>query len=718
MYTEETKFGTTIRVLFYCDDADENYLPVQKKTLRDDPLEFGLGLAKKALKDQSTIFTRYKVDVVNRNYDYTSDGGVDRANPKPASHKITRELLNQYSQIWIFGMHYRNYSVYTSAYGGPEAELTDPEVSALREWMDNGGGVLITGDHSNPIDGRLLNLGRALGIRVPRAGELRVWEGPPVSGPSLGYHVDTAGDFDMSRMPMQEDATPQTIRVKYEWNFHREKLREGLFGVYQTLDPHPLFSVPVTNDNPQGVIDVFPDHSHEGAIRIPETLDPAVWPTRGSWQPRPEIVAWGTNKANLFVIREVGLVAVYDGNPVGVGRIVADATWHRFTNVNLVGFLENDNSPGSVLRRIGQYYANLAYYLSNRNIRQRLLNQILLFSMDSPTVREVYGSPAKILGQTALKVVSNYLNPGMISDLLRSPVVELISDRALAKFKSTPLLDHAVVFGEMLTVLKAGTITLDDAGDLVNGIDVQRQGVANAVKAEILRQEQSLETLKVAFDPNAQLLGYWKFDEEEGTFVKDDSSHNNHGKLDLGSGSVPPSRIASSHLFGLRFNGLNSVNIPSSPSLEPDTLTVMAWVKGNRPQDLAYILSKGADSTTAASFALYSGNNNGLIFYIYDGDNYYSSPEISVPDEIWNNEWFHVAGSYDGSSVRLYINGLEVGSGTAISTSIKYDLPTDQTLLIGSYFGSSGFVGDIDEVMIWYGAMTAEEISEFVVNNP
>jgi hypothetical protein len=718
MYTEEVKFRVTIRVLFYCDDSDENYLPVQKKTLRHDSLEFGLGLAKKALEDQSNFFTQYKVDVVNRNYDYTSDGGIDHANPKPASHKITRELLNRYSQIWIFGMHYRNYPDYIDHMGGPEAELTDPEVSALREWMDNGGGVLITGDHSNQVNDRLLNLGRALGIRVPRAGELRVWEGPPASGPP-DYYVDTAGDFDMGRMSKQEDATPQTIRVKYKWNSHREKLREGLFNIVDlTLDPHPLFSVPVTNDNPQGVIDVFPDHSHEGAIRIPKTLDPAVWPTRGSWQPSPEIVAWGTNKAKPFIFSEVGLVAVYNGDPVGVGRIVADSTWHHFTNVNLVGFLEDDNSLGPTLRRMGQYYANLAYYLSNRKIRQRLLNQILLFSMDSPTVREVYGSPSEILGQTALRVVSNYLNPGMVSDLLRSPVVDLVSDRALAKFKSIPLLDPAVVFGEMLIVLKAGTITLDDAGDLVNGIDVQGQGVANAVKAEILRQEQSLETWKVAFDPNAQLLGYWKFDEEEGMFVKDDSSHNNHGKLDLGSGSVLPSRIASSHLFGLRFNGLNSVNIPRSPSLEPDTLTVMAWVKGNRPQDLAYILSKGADSTTAASFALYSGNNNGLIFYIYDGDSYYSSPEISVPDEIWNNEWFHVAGSYDGSSVRLYINGLEVGSGTAISTSIKYDLPTDQALLIGSYFGSSGFVGDIDEVMIWRGAMTTEEISEFVVNNP
>ncbi len=216
----------------------------------------------------------------------------------------------------------------------------------------------------------------------------------------------------------------------------------------------------------------------------------------------------------------------------------------------------------------------------------------------------------------------------------------------------------------------------------------------------------------------AQIISCWKFNEGTGTIVEDSSGSNNSGKLEQFPGSVPPIWIDSqkSNLFGLRFNGFNFIEIPNSPSLEPETLTVTAWVRGNRPQPLDCILSKGADSTSAASFALYSGNNSGLIFYIYDGENYYSSPEIPAPDEIWNDEWFHVAGSYDGNNVRLYINGLEIGSGTPISTSIKYDLPTNQSLLIGCYFGTSGFVGDIDEVVVWDGALTADEVAELAKN--
>ncbi len=215
----------------------------------------------------------------------------------------------------------------------------------------------------------------------------------------------------------------------------------------------------------------------------------------------------------------------------------------------------------------------------------------------------------------------------------------------------------------------------------------------------------------------AQIIGCWKFNEGTGEVVEDSSGNNHQGKLEQIPGTAPPLWVESQHsnLFALRFNGLNFIEVPSQPLLEPHRLTVAAWVRGDRPQDLSYILAKGADSSIAASFALYSGSNSGLAFYIYDGENYYSSPEVTTPEAIWNGKWVHVAGSYDGSTVRLYVNGSEVGSGTPVATLIKYDLPSDRALLIGSYFGSSGWVGDIDEVTILDDALTAEEVAALAI---
>ena len=134
-------------------------------------------------------------------------------------------------------------------------------------------------------------------------------------------------------------------------------------------------------DWPSTRIDILPDHVHEGAVAIPRAFDPATWPRRNGFQAKPEIVAWGTNKAPLRLSlglgasgvfaswREVGAVAAYDGEAVGVGRIVAHSTWHHFVNVNLVGFRNPDGSPGKVLARLGEYYANLAMWLSPGALR-------------------------------------------------------------------------------------------------------------------------------------------------------------------------------------------------------------------------------------------------------------------------------------------------------------------------------------------------------------
>lgn len=72
--------------------------------------------------------------------------------------------------------------------------------------------------------------------------------------------------------------------------------------------------------------------------------------------------------------------------------------------------------------------------------------------------------------------------------------------------------------------------------------------------------------------------------------------------------------------------------------------------------------------------------------------------------------WYHVAGTYDGATVRLYINGNLVGSH-AIAKTIDWDLA-----YFGSYIGGNGrdpynkFNGQLDEVRIWNVARSQAEI--------
>ena len=159
------------------------------------------------------------------------------------------------------------------------------------------------------------------------------------------------------------------------------------------------------------------------------------------------------------------------------------------------------------------------------------------------------------------------------------------------------------------------------------------------------------------------------------------------------------------------FDGVDDyVQVSNSPLLEPQNITVDAWVRSSDPGSYAYILSKGASACTAGSYAFYTGGSGGLIFYIFNGSTYVLSPNAG--SAIWDGNWHHVAGTFDGSYVRLYVDGIAIGSGTSTSITIGYGLPTTNDLFIGRYGTTCvpRFNGEVDEVEIYNRALSQSEI--------
>ncbi len=72
------------------------------------------------------------------------------------------------------------------------------------------------------------------------------------------------------------------------------------------------------------------------------------------------------------------------------------------------------------------------------------------------------------------------------------------------------------------------------------------------------------------------------------------------------------------------------------------------------------------------------------------------------------NVWQHVAGTYDGTTLRVYVNGVERGS--AVSTLSVPDIP--DPLLVGGWgFDYIDYRGDLDEVALYETALPAAEIA-------
>jgi hypothetical protein len=220
------------------------------------------------------------------------------------------------------------------------------------------------------------------------------------------------------------------------------------------------------------------------------------------------------------------------------------------------------------------------------------------------------------------------------------------------------------------------------------------------------------------------LAGWWPMNEGSGQVVHDWSGHGNNGYLGTTPGPDASDPTWVDGVFNgsaLRFYGPDNVTIPANDSLRPQRLTVATWIRYTQDNFGAPVpgvwktaVSMGDENCQGGSYGLMTSTNLGMQFYITVNENPVYSP-AALPTT-WDGKWHHVAGTFDGRTVRLYVDGKQVGNGTPVpaGTQIEYGLP-NQNGGIGGLPGecdSSGlnFQGDVDGVQIWNQALPVDTI--------
>jgi hypothetical protein len=448
-------------------------------------------------------------------------------------------LINRFHQIWCFGFHPGNTNPSNPADTPIEAHstrMTDPELQALTTWMnERRGGVLAMGDHHY--------LGATLAWKIPRVRAMRRWTNadgaPPIDAPvtspggTARYRHDTnqpqnatqADPASTAVIPnlAEEDSIPQPIQVRYYGGLLKR--------------PHPILCTR------HGVINILPDHPHEGWVyedgQVPTDsgydfgggvagpdFPPAV---DGGPRPLPQAIAWARpwpeppfdHAKSPTSVTQFAVIGAYDGHRADIGRVVVDSTWHHWFNMNIDGL---ELAGGDPWIRIKSYFRNVAVWLSPPAQQYSMLTYAAFWSLGSSPAIEGYdgGMPSWELGETARDILGQSVGRCMIIDWIR-PLLPL---EILERFPEPlpdpcltcppwPLIEDAVLGGIIKAMLPERDRLIEErlqgkmaAVDLKRLIGAVEKGAGIGLAELRKRLEQDLEKSRkglAAFDkPGSQ----------------------------------------------------------------------------------------------------------------------------------------------------------------------------------------------------------------------
>jgi len=195
------------------------------------------------------------------------------------------------------------------------------------------------------------------------------------------------------------------------------------------------------------------------------------------------------------------------------------------------------------------------------------------------------------------------------------------------------------------------------------------------------------------------LVAAYSFNEGAGGSAGDGSG-NGHTGVISGAAWTPQGKFGGA----LIFNGVdNWVTVGATSLLDLTTgMTLEAWVFPTTATGVQDIVIK--EGTNVDIYNLYARNGRGLPeSNVFVGGVNRTAEGVALP----TNQWTHLAGTYDGVTLRLFINGVETASA-AISGSIPPS--TGPLRLGGNSIWGEFFHGIIDEVRIYNRALSLAEI--------
>ena len=259
----------------------------------------------------------------------------------------------------------------------------------------------------------------------------------------------------------------------------------------------------------------------------------------------------------------------------------------------------------------------------------------------------------------------------------------------------------------MQATRSGGTWSVTPTTDLANGTHTARARQADAAGNSASSAGSTFTVNATAPPPSAYRTtvladtprGYWRLGEASGTVAADETATSN-GTYTGGVTLAQPGAITGDANTAARFDGVNdTVRIPNAAGLNSTSaLSLEAFVKpGALPGSTATLMRKDLQYL----LRLTSGGN--LIFRLWKGGENELSTAAGV---LAPNAWSHVVATYDGATMRIFVNGTLRGSRTLAA---PVDVKTSD-LYLGASINYDWLAGHVDEVAVYTRALSAADV--------
>ncbi len=148
---------------------------------------------------------------------------------------------------------------------------------------------------------------------------------------------------------------------------------------------------------------------------------------------------------------------------------------------------------------------------------------------------------------------------------------------------------------------------------------------------------------------------------------------------------------------------------PTALQITGTNITIEAWIYPTSWRTNVFeggIVVKEMNSSNNGY--MFRAGNNGRLNFAYGANGLPWNELTTAANTLTLNQWQHVAASYNGSKVRLYVDGVKVDSATS---SGNIGNSVNNCFIGGWYSTGRNFPGKIDEVRIWNVARTGSQIA-------